>query len=142
MSQSELTTLCDEIKRLLPPSSMIDPTEQLTEFIKDLRSKGINESELVAIQRAYNYFNRMIGQSQVMAEPKNKPVNKLNQGTPLKNQGAAIHEEKKNEDLNESISTEEKEEKEFENPEEMIELLVQVFEATKDDLTDEAKAEV
>ena len=51
--------LCEDIKRLVPPSKPADPTDQLTAFLGGL--KQVNPKDLDAIGRAYNYFNRMLG---------------------------------------------------------------------------------
>jgi hypothetical protein len=133
MSKSDVTKLCDEIKHLLPPAVMIDPTDQMMVLIQSLRGRGINESELEAIQRAYNYFNSMIGQTQPLSNPtlSSKILgNASNASTTNASNGSLINSST-NASTNESTQTP-AQPSEAEQTE-MIELLINVFEESKKD---------
>jgi hypothetical protein len=60
--KSELTSLCDEIARMIPSYNLKDTaTSQFKEFIDKLRVNKIKEPEIKAIVQAYNYFNQLMG---------------------------------------------------------------------------------
>jgi hypothetical protein len=56
----ELKKLCEDIKLLIPPAIAESPTGEFESFIKGLKGK-VNDEELDSINRAYNYFNRLLG---------------------------------------------------------------------------------
>ena len=59
--REQLTTLCDEISRMIPSHTLRDTsTTQFTEFI-ELLQKKVKPQEIDAIIKAYNYFNTLMG---------------------------------------------------------------------------------
>lgn len=62
--KKELIDLCEKIKRMIPSTQIKeDATEPFTKFLMSLIMKGIDDSEVVCIKRAYNYFNHIMGTS-------------------------------------------------------------------------------
>jgi len=75
--KEQLTTLCDEIARMIPSPTLRDTsTTQFKEFIESLKKK-VKQQEIDAIVKAYHYFNTLMGEIKPDTSPKTNEDTKV-----------------------------------------------------------------
>jgi hypothetical protein len=79
----KLKQLCEDIKRLVPPSKAEDPTDQFSTFINGLTH--VSPKDIDSICRAYNYFNGMIGISGLVKPEGDTPQIQTDYKGPVEN---------------------------------------------------------